>query len=68
LFDSALALLVPGVVADDHDPAVPADHLALVADLLHRRLDLHAVPPLIPVDRAPTAVLPVGSRGAGGYL
>src|SRR3954470_18967861 len=31
---SALALLVPGVVADDHDPAVPADHLALVTDLL----------------------------------
>src|SRR4051812_21836553 len=43
--DSALALLVPGVVADDHDPAVPADHLALVADLLHRRLDLHRCRP-----------------------
>src|SRR5689334_2531189 len=42
---SALALLVPGVVADDHDPAVPADHLALVADLLHRRLDLHRCRP-----------------------
>src|SRR3954471_15997519 len=39
----ALALLVAQVVADDHDPAVPADHLALVADLLDARLDLHDV-------------------------
>src|SRR5690349_24398477 len=38
---SALALLVAGVLADDHDPAVAADHLALVADLLDARLDLH---------------------------
>src|SRR3954454_11198478 len=42
---SALALLVAGVVTDDHAPAVPADHLALVADLLHRRLDLHRCRP-----------------------
>ena len=35
------ALLVAQVVADDHDPAVTADHLALVADLLDARLDLH---------------------------
>src|SRR5690349_2784714 len=38
---SALALLVAQVLADHHDPAVPPDHLALVADLLDARLDLH---------------------------
>src|SRR4051794_38051814 len=38
---SALALLVPEVVADDHDPPVTADHLALRADALDARLDLH---------------------------
>src|SRR4051812_26391885 len=38
---SALALLVARVFADDHDPAVTADHPALVADLLDARLDLH---------------------------
>src|SRR5690606_13384606 len=38
---SALALLVPQVVADHHDATVPADHLALVADLLDAGLDLH---------------------------
>src|SRR4051794_16354343 len=38
---SALALLVPRVGADHHDPAVTADHPALVADLLDARLDLH---------------------------
>src|SRR3989337_2549895 len=37
----ALALLVAQVVADDHDPAVTADHLALVTDLLDAGLDLH---------------------------
>jgi hypothetical protein len=37
----ALTLLVPQVVANDHDPAVPADHLALVTDLLDAGLDLH---------------------------
>jgi len=40
---SALALLVARVFADDHDPAVTADHPALVADLLDARLDLHWV-------------------------
>src|SRR4051812_44274828 len=40
---SALALLVTGVVAQHHDATVPADHLALVADLLDARLDLHGV-------------------------
>ncbi len=38
---SALALLVPGVVTDDHDVAVATNHLALVTDLLDTRLDLH---------------------------
>src|SRR4051812_1946579 len=38
---SALALLVAGVVADHHDSAVATDHLALVTDLLHARVDLH---------------------------
>lgn len=40
----ALALLVARVLADHHDPAVTADHFALVADLLDARLDLHGVP------------------------
>ena len=38
---SALALLVARVGADDHDPAVPANDPALVADPLDARLDLH---------------------------
>ncbi|CRH62044.1 Uncharacterised protein [Chlamydia trachomatis] len=38
---SALTLLVPGVVADDHDIAVATNHLALVTNLLDTRLDLH---------------------------
>src|SRR4029450_8963675 len=37
----ALALLVARVLADDHDPAVPADDPALVADPFDARLDLH---------------------------
>jgi hypothetical protein len=41
---SALALLVARVVTDDHDPAVPADNPALVADPLDARLDLHGLP------------------------
>src|SRR3954452_17096053 len=64
--DSALALLVPGVVADDHDPAVPADHLALVADLLHRRLDLHRCRPSFL--RSCAARRPRPGRRTGGYL
>src|SRR5437016_5468719 len=40
---SALALLVPGVATDAHDPTVAADHPALVADPLDARLDLHGV-------------------------
>src|SRR5688572_28380487 len=43
--DSALALLVARVsAADDHDPAVPPDDPAVVADPLDARLDLHGVP------------------------
>src|SRR4051794_8978399 len=38
---SALALLVPGVLADHHDAAVATDHLALVTDLLDAGVDLH---------------------------
>src|SRR5215475_1679252 len=39
---SALALLVARVRRADHpDDPLPADHLALVANLLHRRADLH---------------------------
>lgn len=38
---SALTLLVTQVLADHHDPAVTADHFALVADLLDARLNLH---------------------------
>src|SRR5699024_1046689 len=38
---SSLALLVPGVVADHHDPPVATDHLAAVAYLLHAGVDLH---------------------------
>ena len=57
---SALALLVAQVLADHHDPAVTADHLALVTDLLDAGLDLHGASPermqveqtdlLVPVD------------------
>ena len=39
--ESALTLLVTQVLADHHDPTVTADHLALVADLLDARLNLH---------------------------
>jgi hypothetical protein len=41
LGQSALALLVARVVTDDHDPAVPANDAALLADPLDARLDLH---------------------------
>jgi hypothetical protein len=38
---SALTLLVAQVLADHHDPAMTADHLALVADLLDAGMNLH---------------------------
>src|ERR1700691_1516376 len=37
----ALALLVPWVLTDDHHPAVPADHLALLTYLLDARSYFH---------------------------
>ena len=37
----ALALLMTSVLANDHDAAMASDDLALVADLLDARLDLH---------------------------
>ena len=37
----ALSLLVPRILANHHHATVPANHLALVADLLDARLDLH---------------------------
>jgi hypothetical protein len=39
--ESALALFVAQVLADHHDPAMTADHNALVADLLDARMNLH---------------------------
>ena len=39
---SALTLLVTRVLADHHHTTVPADDLALVADLLDARLNLHS--------------------------
>ncbi|GCE75356.1 hypothetical protein CBZ_04120 [Cellulomonas biazotea] len=48
---SALALLVAQVLADHLDATVPADHLALVADLLDAGLDLHRVIPPPPLTR-----------------
>ena len=36
-----LALLVPGVLADDHHHAMAADHLALLTDWFDARPDLH---------------------------
>jgi hypothetical protein len=41
-FSSALTLLVPRVVADDDYAAVTPDDLALLADPLDARSDLHA--------------------------
>ena len=38
---SALTLFVAQVLADHHDPAMTADHLALVADLLDAGMNLH---------------------------
>jgi len=43
----SLPLLVPWVGADHADHAAPADHLAAIADLLHRRTDLHSRNPYL---------------------
>ena len=42
---SALLLLVLGVLADDHDLALALDDLALFADRLHGRTNLHVLVP-----------------------
>ena len=49
--ESALTLLVAQVLADHHDPAMTADHLALVADLLDAGLNLHLPAVLIGLSR-----------------
>src|SRR5947209_1834371 len=58
----ALALLVAQVLADHHDPPMTADHLALVADLLDARLDLHG---LAPSPSWPTCTGRRSGRGTG---
>jgi hypothetical protein len=50
--ESALTLLVTQVLADHHDPAMTADHFALVADLLDAGLNLHLPAVLIGLPRA----------------
>ena len=40
----ALALLMLGVVTDDHDLALTLDNLAFFAHFLNRRSDFHNVP------------------------
>ena len=57
---SALTLLVTQVLADHHDPAMTANHLALVADLLDARMNLHLPAVLIG--------LFVSDRGCGPFL
>ena len=42
---SALLLLMLGVLADHHDLALAANDLALFADRLHRRTNLHVLLP-----------------------
>ena len=57
----ALLLLVLGILADHHDLALAADDLALLADGLHGRTNLHALlPPVVEserVRRMPTRIL-----------
>ena len=43
----ALALLVLGVLADDHDFAMALDDLALFAHGLYGRSDFHVYPPYL---------------------
>ena len=48
----ALLLLVLGILADHHDLALAADDLALLADGLHGRTNLHALlPPVVESER-----------------
>src|SRR6185312_13414240 len=44
--DLALTLFMAWIFADHHDPPVTANHLALVADRLHARVNLHGLGPL----------------------
>ena len=53
----ALALFVTRVFANDHDPAVSANHFALVADLFDAGIDLH-------VFCLFAVVVPTGCRGS----
>ena len=46
-FQSALLLLMLGILADDHDAALALDDLALFADGFHRRTNFHRYPLLI---------------------
>src|SRR3712207_3524291 len=68
---SALALLVSRVLADHHDAAVATDHLALVTDRLHARVDLHdeGLPVLgsagSPATRGRVSLVPVDDATAG---
>ena len=52
-----LSLLVTRVFANDHDPTVTADHLALVANLFDARVDLHFCCLF-------AVVVPAGNRGS----
>jgi len=45
----ALALLVARIRADHHDPPMPTDHPALVADWLDARVHLHGASILLSV-------------------
>jgi hypothetical protein len=42
-----LTLLVPEVVADNHDATLATNNFALIANFLHAWLDLHALPSFI---------------------
>jgi hypothetical protein len=67
--ESALTLLVTQVLADHHDPAVTADHLALVADLLDAGMNLHLPAVLIglPVSDPQVRVEDVGVSWIGSW-
>src|SRR5438067_12406914 len=64
----SLALLVTGVLADDHDAPVTTDHLALVAHLLDARLDLHLLLSWSPDSRATAFLVPVGDATSGAVV
>ena len=56
----ALLLLVLGILADHHDLALAADDLALLADGLHGRTNLHALlPPVVESERGQRPKLPL---------